>query len=183
MKSDRSIPIFDLTSFWLYLFMIWISSWALVAADWADHLSLVATVASLAVIAGTALARSLFSARLAFVFATIYAVFAIGWQTTLTLDPSLIWRDRILALLGRIGAFLTVIVNSEPNRDPLIFVIVMAVSLFLALLLFVRSDMNQRQMMWQTLRARVPAGTGSRISRAGVLAAVLLIGVSWVGPT
>lgn len=232
MNTNSTKPPFDVTSFLLFVVLIWTSSWALAASDWTDHLTLVTTVASLAILAGIALARSNFSSRVAVFFAVVYGVFTTGWQIGLTLDPALIWRDRILALLGRIGTFFSVLISSEPNRDPLMFLVLMAslfwifgclgswtlfrkgglwaailppglsilvnayfyigdallnvymaVFLFLALLLFVRSDMNRRQQDWQTMRARVPAETGFRISRAGLMAAALLIVVSWIGPT
>jgi transglutaminase-like putative cysteine protease len=231
MKDRHPKPQFDGISFFLLLGLIWISSWALAAADWADHLTLVTTMGSLGVVAGTALARSRFSPRVAVFFTTVYGLFAVGWQLGLTLDPALIWPDKFQALMGRIGVFLSVLFSDDPNRDSLMFVGVMTVfywifsvmgawSMFrrgglwlavlppgltvlfnayfylgkapldiymaayavLALLLFVRSDLARRQMVWQALRARVPSETSYRINRAGVLTAFLLVAISWVGP-
>jgi transglutaminase-like putative cysteine protease len=231
ITDQNTKPDFDWLSFFLLLGIIWISSWALAAADWADHLTLVTTMGSLGVVAGTALARSRFSPRVVIIFATVYGLFAIGWQLGLTLDPALIWQDKAQALVGRIGVFISVLFSDDPNRDSLMFVGVMGVlfwifsvmgawSLFrrgglwmavlppgltilsnayfylgraplslylaayaaLALLLFVRSDLARRQMVWKALRARVPSETSYRINRAGILTAFLLVGISWIGP-
>lgn len=58
----------------------------------------------------------------------------------------------------------------------------LAAYVFLALLLLTRVDQNIRQEHWEALRARVPSETGYHISRAGVIAALVLVGLSWTGP-
>lgn len=231
MKEKHTVPDFDPPIFILLLVMLWVSSWTLVAADWTDQLSLTTTVGTLGLFAGTALARSRFSPRLARFFATCYGLFVIGWQLGRTLDPGLIWRDKFLALMGRIGVFFSVLAQGETNPDPLMFVLVMAalfwffgciaawaifrrgglwaailppgiavyinayyylgdalltiylaVYTFLALILFVRLDVVKRQSLWRIIRARVPSETSYRVSRAGLVAAFLIVGLSWVGP-
>ena len=41
------------------------------------------------------------------------------------MDPAMIWRDRILSLIGRLSAFAETILQGERNRDPLMFVLIM----------------------------------------------------------
>lgn len=58
----------------------------------------------------------------------------------------------------------------------------LAAYVFLALLLLTRVDQNIRQEHWEKLRARVPSETSYHVSRAGVIAALVLVGLSWTGP-
>ena len=126
MKSEIERTPSDLLSVALFLFIAMISGLALKAADWADHLVVIAAVAVLGVIAGLALAKSIFSGKVAFLFGLVYGLFLTGWEIGRTLDKALIWRDKISALLGRIGVFISVIAKGDPNEDPLIFVLLLA---------------------------------------------------------
>lgn len=58
----------------------------------------------------------------------------------------------------------------------------LAAYVFLALMLIIRVDQNIRQIRWQSVRARVPSETAYHIGRAGAIAALLLVGLSWTGP-
>jgi transglutaminase-like putative cysteine protease len=103
------------------------SSLALTAADWADHLSIVPTVTVFGILAGAALARSRFPPRTATLVASAYGLFVVGWQVGTVLDNELAWRQRVLDLAGRAGVFLSVVAHAQPNRDPLMFVLLMGV--------------------------------------------------------
>ena len=123
------------------------------------------------------------------------------------------------------------LIAGEPNQDPLMFVLIMAllfwflsvysawsvmrrgriwgailpggitvfiisyfylgevrIGLFLAiyilllLLLAIRVDLSNRQKDWESVRARVPIDTAYRVSIAGLVAAVLLVGLAWGAP-
>jgi transglutaminase-like putative cysteine protease len=124
-KEIKRAPI-DLIAVALFLFIVMISGLAFKAADWADHLDLIAAVGLVGAIAGLALALSTFSGRLAILFGSVYGIFFVGWEIGRTLDKALIWRDKISALLGRVGVFISVIARGEPNEDPLIFVFLLA---------------------------------------------------------
>ena len=115
----------DGATFATLLLLVLVSAYCLTAADWADHLGMVPTVALLAVVAGTALARSRFPAWLAAVFATAYGLFLVTFLAATTIVDVYGIHDQLLALAGRLGAFAAVLASAEPNRDPLMFVILM----------------------------------------------------------
>jgi len=155
MKQEiQRIPV-DPFTLGLYFFLVMLSGLALKAADWADHLDLIAAVGMLGAVAGVALARSIFSGRVAFLFSTIYGLFIVGWEIGRTLDAALLWQDKIFGILGRLGVFFSVIGQGEVNEDPLIFV------LFLALIYWIMGCFG----VWWIFR------------REGFWAAVLPLGV------
>jgi hypothetical protein len=227
----HSRPRFEFFTLILLVIMLSISAWSLLIANWTDDLGLVATVVQLAVITGLALARSVFSGRIATLFAAVYGVFITGWQIARTLDPSMIWRDKLVNIGERIGTFVNVVASGQTNRDAMIFVLIMAVLFwifgvlaawslfrrgevwgaiipcgivvftnayfyngeaavnaavaaywFIALLLIVRSEINQRSGIWHSLRARVPAETSFFVNRMGVFLALALVLVAWIAP-
>jgi transglutaminase-like putative cysteine protease len=124
-KEIERVPI-DLLSVGLFLFIVMISGLAIKAADWADDLEIIAAVGVIGGITGIFLARSTFSWRVAILFGSVYGIFLVGWEIGRTLDKALIWRDKISGLLGRIGVFIGVITSGETNKDPLIFVLLIA---------------------------------------------------------
>ena len=124
-KEIERVPI-DLLAVALFIFIAMISGLAFKAADWADHLDLIAVIGVIGAITGIVLALSTFSGRVVLLFGTVYGLFLVGWEIGRTLDKALIWRDKISALLGRIGVFISVIARGEPNEDPLIFVFLLA---------------------------------------------------------
>ena len=119
-------PALDWAVFLTLQLLVLISAYGLAAADWADHLGLIPTVAVLGVVAGTALARSRFPGWLATLFALAYGAFLVAFLTGGTIVDIYGWHDRLLALGGRLGAFALVLVTAEPNYDPLMFVVLMA---------------------------------------------------------
>lgn len=127
MRNNRVSLFFDWPMLGLVILLMTIPGWALGSADWTDYLSVVPVVGAMAVLAGTALAQSRFSGRMAALFSTIYGVFFVVWRISLTLDTALIGREKILSITGRLGVFFSELVRSEPSRDPLMFVLVMAV--------------------------------------------------------
>ncbi len=123
----RSRPRFEFVTLILLIIMLSLSAWSLMVADWTDHLGIIATVVQLAVITGLTLARSTFSAKVASLLALLYGFFIVGWQITRVLDPSLIWRDKVINIAERIATFVNVVARGRTNRDALIFVLIMAV--------------------------------------------------------
>jgi transglutaminase-like putative cysteine protease len=124
-KEIERVPI-DPLAVGLFLFIAMISGLAFTAADWADHLNLITIVGVIGAITGIVLALSTFSGRVSILFGSVYGLFLVGWEIGGTLDNALIWRDKITTLLGRIGVFINVIAKGETNKDPLIFVLLLA---------------------------------------------------------
>jgi len=231
MKPPQNRPPFDWVSFLLLNSIALVGAWTLAATEWDRHLSVTALIALLGVWAGTALARSRFPSVVAGLFATAYGLFIVGWQLVTTLDPALILPRKTSAILGRISVFVSVLIGGEPNQDPLMFVLIMAllfwflsvysawsvmrrgriwgailpggitvfiisyfylgevnIGLYLAfyylllLLLAIRVDLTNRQNVWESVRARVPDETAYQISTAGLVSAVLIVGLAWGGP-
>ena len=118
------IPL-DWASFTTLLLLVLVSAYCLAAADWADHLGMVPTVAGLAVVAGTALARSRFPGWLAAALAAAYGLFLVTFLAAITIVDVYGIHDQLVALGGRLGAFAAVLASGEPNKDPLMFVILM----------------------------------------------------------
>jgi transglutaminase-like putative cysteine protease len=126
MEKDIKRSPIDLLAVAMFLFIVMISGLAIKAADWSDHLQIIAAVGMIGGMTGIAFARSSFSGKVAILFGSVYGIFLVGWEIGRTLDKALIWRDKIFALLGRIGVFIRVIASGEPNKDPLIFVLLVA---------------------------------------------------------
>lgn len=110
----------------LYLILIFIAGFAIGAADWADHLALVLFFGIVGALVGALLAYSLFSDLVVWNLAAVYGLFLTGWQFSNVLDPALLPRERVLNLLGRLGAFFSVVAAGEENPDPLMVVLIMA---------------------------------------------------------
>ncbi len=128
----RALPVskpvrapMDWAPFAALLLLVLVSAYCLAAADWADHLGMVPTVAALAVVAGTALARSRFPGWLAAAFATAYGLFLVTFLAAITIVDVYSIHDQLVALGGRLGAFAAVLASGEPNKDPLMFVVLM----------------------------------------------------------
>lgn len=123
-----SRPPFDWAVFLTLLLLVLISAYGLAAADWADHLGTIPGVAVLGVVAGTALARSRFRGWLVTLFAAAYGAFLAAFLTAGSLVEIHGLHDRLLALGGRLAAFLAVLASGEPNTDPLMFVLLMVLT-------------------------------------------------------
>jgi transglutaminase-like putative cysteine protease len=131
MNDKRNGQPFDWLAFLLLMLMSLIAAWALTATEWAEDLNLVPLIVLVGVWAGSALARSRFPGWLAAIFAIAYGLFIVGWQLGSTLDPALIWQRKLLVLYGRTAVFGSVLIVGEPNRDPLMFVLLMCLVFWL----------------------------------------------------
>ncbi|HET7011066.1 MAG TPA: transglutaminase domain-containing protein, partial [Anaerolineales bacterium] len=113
----------DRVALFLWVGALYLSAVSFPAADWADHLALVPTAALLSAALGLLLAQSQFRGRTAFLMATAYGLFFVGWSLARTLEASLSWAERLADLLGRTGVFLLTVARGEPSHDPLMFVL------------------------------------------------------------
>jgi hypothetical protein len=125
MNENKARIPFDWLTALIFVILIMIAALNLQAANWADHLSVLAAIGIVGALAGIALARSLFSRGSALFVNMIYGFFIVGWELGLTLDVTLTWQERIFSLIERIGVFIGILLRNEPNQDPLMFVLLM----------------------------------------------------------
>lgn len=109
------------------LFLVWamllVASIAVLQADLIDGMYVLPIVATLALLAGWLLAKSVFTDRTAHIFAFIYGLFFIIFLVGSTLPYEGPWRERILDLFGRQVEWLQKAINGGTSRDGIIFVI------------------------------------------------------------
>lgn len=116
---------------WSTLFLLWamimISSMAIAQADLIVGLHVIPLVGTVALIVGTLLAKSRFSANTAHTFAVIYGIFVV-FVIVGTVDAfaGMPWRDRILhptdGIISRQLIWLQKLVTGGTSRDGFIFV-------------------------------------------------------------
>lgn len=138
----------------LYLGLAFLSTVAVVIADWTDHVALVPIVGMVGVVAGVALARSLFSGRLAALLATVYGLFITSWLLAATLEPALPWRERFLEVWSRFWVFLTIVVTGDQNFDTLMVIFLWCVG-YWAMAVFGAWSLFRRGGLWGAV---VPLG-------------------------
>lgn len=109
------------------LFLVWamliVASTAVLQADLIDGLYILPIVATLALLAGWLLAKSVFSERTAHIFALIYGIFFIFYLVGTTLPYDGPWRERVLDLVGRQFEWIQKAIDGGTSRDGIIFVI------------------------------------------------------------
>ncbi len=109
------------------LFLVWAmlleASVAVLQADLIDGMYILPIVATLALVAGWLLAKSVFSERTAHLFALIYGLFFIFFLVGSTLPYDGPWRERILDLVGRQIEWVQKAISGGTSRDGIIFVI------------------------------------------------------------
>ena len=77
------------------------------------------------------LGQSAFSGRAAGWLAVVYSVIIVPWQLGLTMDPTVQWPERMLSLLGRVQISGAMFLRNNPVRDPILFLLCMAVLVWL----------------------------------------------------
>ncbi len=112
---------------WPSLLLVWamllITSMALLQADLTDGLYIIPIAATLALVAGWLLGKSIFSERTAHMMAIIYGLFFVTWLVGTTLPYDGPWRERVMDLVGRQFAWVQEAFNGGTSRDGIIFVI------------------------------------------------------------
>jgi transglutaminase-like putative cysteine protease len=112
---------------WPSLLLVWamllVASTAVLQADLIDGLYVLPTVATLALLTGWLLAKSVFSERVAHLFALIYGLFFIFYLVGTTLPYDAPWRERVFDLVGRQFDWLEKAFSGGISRDGIIFVI------------------------------------------------------------
>src|SRR5580765_6623791 len=100
--------MFKLEEGWLTVLLLCamgvVAAGGVAAAGWTDGLNAAWITSIVAIFTGLALARSRFSGSTAFLFATVYGLFVVGFFVGLSLPGD--WHARALALIVRLNAFL-----------------------------------------------------------------------------
>ncbi|MDR3572917.1 MAG: transglutaminase domain-containing protein [Anaerolineaceae bacterium] len=125
----------DVPSIICLIAALWVLTLRLQATNWTDHLDRIEFVMFLGVALGLILGQSAFSRRTAFWLAVAYSVILVPWQLGLTMDPSIQWSERMFSLLGRLQIAGAVFLRNKPVRDPILFLLCMAVLVWLISLL------------------------------------------------
>lgn len=110
-------------SFLLVWAMLLVASMAILQADLIDGLHIVPIVATLALVSGWLLGKSVFSERTAHLFALVYGLFFVTWLVGTTLPYDGPWRERILDLVARQFDWLQKAFEGGTSRDGIVFVI------------------------------------------------------------
>ncbi len=118
----------DFVLFWLMLSNL---ALALAAAQWSLGLEHLALIAGMAVIAGTLLALSDFSIPFALFYGTITGTAAILYQLSDMATGLAIRQERVYQIVGRAWVWLMQALNGNPGSDSMIFVLVLAILLWL----------------------------------------------------
>ncbi|MCB9423324.1 MAG: hypothetical protein H6667_26250 [Ardenticatenaceae bacterium] len=112
---------------WSTWFLLWamivVSTIAIIQADLIDGLHILPATATLAVLAGTLLAKSRFSSNTSHFFSFIYGLFVIAYLIGTILPESMLWRERVFDIVNRQVVWMGKLVDGGTSRDRLIFVI------------------------------------------------------------
>ncbi len=112
---------------WPSLLLVWamllVASMAIMQADLIDGLHIVPIAATLALLAGWLLGKSVFSERTAHLFALFYGLFFVTWLVGTTLPYDGPWRERVLDLVGRQVEWVQKLIDGGTSRAGITFVI------------------------------------------------------------
>jgi hypothetical protein len=123
--SDRlQLPEGWLSPFLLFIMLVSVAL-SISAAGWTEGLDHLATTATLALIVGLLLSRSLFPALIAHLFSLVYGLFAVGYLIGRMVDQPT-WRERLIEMGERVVTWLTKATSGGTSRDSLMFVLLLA---------------------------------------------------------
>jgi transglutaminase-like putative cysteine protease len=138
----------------LLILLMQIAAARLVATLWTLDLNLILVVTFLATILGVLLGISQYRSFWVVFFSLAYGCIVIPWQFGLTLDPDIVWRDRLLNLWGRLGIVIQELLSRKPITDNLLFLLLMAV-MFWALAVYAGVVLIREANPWKVV---IPAG-------------------------
>lgn len=125
---------------WSTLILLWammfVSAYAIQQADLIDGLQIIPVVGTIAILAGTLLAKSRFSANTVHIFALVYGVFVVFYLVGTTAGfEDMTWRERLIhpqdGMIARQITWFAKLVDGGTSRDGLIFVFQTAVIFWL----------------------------------------------------
>src|SRR5215831_17348532 len=150
--------MFKLQEGWLTVLllcaMIVVSAGGVAAAGWTDGLNAAWVTGIVAVFAGLALARSRFSGLTAFLFASVFGLFVVGFFVGLSLSGD--WHARSLEIILRLNGFLWKVLHGGTSRDPLPFPLTISL-IFWYIGILSAWTVFRRGGVWAAV---IPAGVG-----------------------
>lgn len=117
----------DIPAILLLLVILTTAFTRLVTTEWTDHLRITRTITYLGLGSGLALGMSRFSSRRSTMFALVYGLFFITWRIGLTMGENILWQERLLSLLGRIGIIINHLIQQKAVPDYLLFIVLMGI--------------------------------------------------------
>lgn len=121
----------DLPSLGMLLLLLLTSATAIAAAEWADGLWLLPTIALVALVLGYFLAVSLFPNLLVILFSTIYGLFTIWAIVGQLLPRTFTFRQRMYEISIRFAMWVEQAIGGGFSRDNLIFVLLLGIVFWL----------------------------------------------------
>ena len=107
-------------------------AWPIHTAEWTEGLDILYFVAVGSALAGFFLAKSLFPSMVAHLFSLVYGVAWVAFLGGSLLAPQFTWREKLIELGIRINEWLWTATHGGTSDDNLIFVIFLALILWLA---------------------------------------------------
>jgi len=143
-------------SFTLLLFMYLNLAWSINAADWSEGLGILQWVVGLSTLIGFLLALSRWPAFLANLYSLVTGLISIVLLVSTQLSSDLPWSDRTLEVGLRVKQWVGVLLAGEASYDNLVFVLQLAVYLWLFSYLSAWGLFRRGKTWW----AVVPPGVG-----------------------
>jgi transglutaminase-like putative cysteine protease len=144
--------MFKLEEGWLTVLLIcalsFIAAAGVEACQWADGLWTAWAAGFFGIVAGLALAKSLFDRKTAALLATVYGLFCVGFFIGLILPGD--WHARSVSFVVRMSTFISTLVFGGVLRDPLPFSVLIA-SLFWLMGVWGAWMMFRRRSVWPAI--------------------------------
>ncbi len=138
----------------LIICMLLSVAWPIRTAEWTEGLDILYLVAVGSALAGFLLAKSLFPDAVAHLFSLVYGVAWVAFLGGNLLAPQFTWRERLIELGIRINEWLWTATHGGTSDDNLIFVLLLALILWLAGYLSAWYNFRENKA-WQSV---VPCG-------------------------
>ena len=124
--ADSQKRWWDAPAAFLLLVSLWTSVFRLSATEWTPFLDHLEPLVLLGVTLGLLLGQSIFSHKLVVGFSILYSLTFVPWQLMRTMEDEILWTERLLSLLGRLGESFRLFFENQPIQDPLLFLVSMA---------------------------------------------------------
>jgi transglutaminase-like putative cysteine protease len=138
----------------LIICMLLSVAWPIHTAKWAEGLDILYPVVVGSALAGFFLAKSQFPGAVAHLFSLVYGIAWVAFLGGTLLAPQFTWRERLIELGIRINAWLWTALHGGTSSDNLIFVLFLALILWLAGYLSAWYNFRQHRA-WESI---IPCG-------------------------
>jgi len=143
-------------SFILLAILFLTLTWAIQAAEWSEGLGVLSWIALWALFIGFLLGLSRWPAVLAHGYSLIVGFISLLLIFAGQLPANLTWAERCMNIIVRMQHWITILINKESNYDNLVFVIQLALYLWLFAYLSAWGLFRRRSAGW----AVIPCGAG-----------------------